>query len=136
MGKLEPAAFETLEHLGHGLVSQLRRRLALFAVEVTEEEIRFTRRFGWHMFALFLSCLTLALAVLLVLAGFWDTPLRVTAVTVALALTSVGAGGAWWVYRSYVRSAPVVFSQTVEELRRDAEALAPRPRDDGMAGIP
>ena len=131
MGKLEPAAFETLENLGHGLVSQVRSRLALFAVEVTEEQIRFSRRFGWQMFALFLSCLTLALAVLLVLAGLWDTAYRITAVTIALVLTALGAGAAWWVYRTYVTTAPVVFSQTIEELRRDAEALLP-----GRANLP
>lgn len=131
MGKLEPAAFESLEHLGHGLVTQLRGRLALVAVEVSEEEIRFARRLGWQLFALFLSCLTLSLAVLLVLVAFWDAPQRLAAVTVALVLTALGAGAAWWIHRTHVREAPVVLSQTLEELRRDAEALTPRSRGNG-----
>lgn len=127
MGKLEPAAFESLENVGHGLVSQLRGRLELFAVEVTEEEIRFARALGWQLLALFLSCLTVTLAVLLVLATFWDTEHRVDAIVWTLFATAAAAGAAWWIHRGHMRRKPIVFSQTVEELRRDALALAPQP---------
>lgn len=126
MGKLEPAAFESLESVGHGLVSQLRGRLELFAVEVTEEEIRFARVLGWQLLALFLSCLTVTLAVLLVLATFWDTEHRLDAVGWTLFLTAAASGAAWWMHRGHMRRKPIVFSQTVEELRRDALALAPQ----------
>lgn len=131
MGKLEPAAFESLEHLGAGLVTQLRGRLALFAVEVTEEEIRFARSLGWQLLALFLTCLTLLLAALLVIAAFWDTPHRVGAISWTMVGVAAASGAAWWVHRQHMRRKPIVFSQTLEELRRDALALAPRPSPPG-----
>jgi uncharacterized membrane protein YqjE len=124
MGKLEPAAFESLENLGHGLVTQLRGRLELFAVEITEEEIRFARILGWQLLALFLTCLTLTLATVLVLATFWDTEHRVEAITWTLFGTAAASGAAWWVHRRHLRRKPIVFMQTIEELRRDALALA------------
>jgi uncharacterized membrane protein YqjE len=65
--------------------------------------------------------------VLLVLVAFWDAQQRLAAVTVALVLTALGAGAAWWIHRTHAREAPVVLSQTIEELRRDAEALVQRP---------
>ena len=128
MGKLEPATFESLEHLGQGLVTQLRGRLELLAVEVTEEEIRFARTLGWQLLALFLSCLTLVLATVLVLATFWDTPHRVAAITWTMFGVAAASGAAWWVHRRHMTRKPIVFSQTIEELRRDALALAPTPR--------
>jgi uncharacterized membrane protein YqjE len=135
MGKLEPAAFESLERLAHGLVSQLRRRLELMAVEVTEEEIRFSRALGWQLLALFLSCLTLTLGVLLVIAAYWDSVNRLAAIGWMLAAAGVASGAMWWIYRNRLRYKPIVFSQTIEELRRDAAALAPEPRD-GLPDAP
>lgn len=126
MGTPEPASFESLEHLGHGVVSQIRRRLQLLAVELTEEEIRFARVLGWQLFALFLTCLTIALAVLLVIAAVWDGPARVATIGTLLLLVSLGAGATWWRYRERVRGKPVVIAQTLEELRRDEAALTPR----------
>lgn len=136
MGKLEPAAFESLERLGHSLVSQLRRRLEMIAVEVTEEEIRFGRIFAWLFVALFLSCLTLSLAVLLVLAAYWDTPSRLTAMGWLLVIAAAASGTMWWIYRQKLLQRPIVFSQTIEELRRDAAALAPKPRGPDLEGVP
>jgi uncharacterized membrane protein YqjE len=128
MGKLEPAAFESLEHLGHNVVDQVRGRLELFAVEITEEEIRFARSLGWQLLALFLSCLMLTLVVLLVVGMFWDTPHRVQAVLWLTAACGAASGGVWSIYRWQLRHRPVVFSQTIEELRRDALALVPQQR--------
>ena len=125
MGKPEPATFTSLERLGHGLVTQLRQRLELMAVEVTEEEIRFTRVLAWQLVALFLTCLTIALGALLVIAAFWDTASRVAAVGAVLGAVAAAAGGMWWVYRQRLRRKPILFAQTIEELRRDADALAP-----------
>jgi uncharacterized membrane protein YqjE len=127
MGKLEPATFESFERIGYSLVSQLRRRLALMAVEVTEEEIRFSRVLGWQLLALFFSCMTVSLGVLLVIAGFWDTPMRLTAIGWTLVVASVVSGSMWWIYRTHLRRKPVVFSQTLVELEKDARALDPAP---------
>lgn len=134
MGTPEPGPLASLERLGHGLVAQLRRRLELLAVEMTEEQLRFAHVLGWQLFALFMVCLSITLAVLLLIAGAWDGPSRVTVVGSLLFLVSLGAGATWWVYRERVRRKPLVFAQTIEELRRDEEALARRPRD--MEGVP
>lgn len=135
MGTPEPATFESLERLAHGLVAQFRRRIELLAVEITEEEIRFSRVLAWHLFALFLSCLTITLAVMLLIAGAWDGPGRVPVIGGVLLIVSLGTGAAWWLYRERVLRRPLVLAQTIEELRRDEEALAPRPSGD-MDGVP
>jgi uncharacterized membrane protein YqjE len=140
MGKLEPAAFESLERIGYTLVSQLRRRLQLMAVEVTEEEIRFARILGWQLIALFFSCMTVALAVLLVIAGFWDSPMRLEAIGWTLLVASLVSGSMWWMYRKRLSRKPIVFHQTIAELEKDARALdpvppAPSPAAAGPAGV-
>jgi uncharacterized membrane protein YqjE len=133
MGKLEPAAFESLERLGHSLVSQLRRRLQLMAVEVTEEEIRFARVLGWQLLALFFSCMSLTLAAVLVIAGYWDTPMRLEAIGWMLVVASAMSGTMWWIYRTHLARKPVVFTQTLIELEKDARALDPVPRSGDPA---
>lgn len=108
---------------GAGVVSHLRRRLELLAVEITEEELRFARLLGWQLLALFLSCLTLAVAVAMVLAAFWETEHRMRAMALTLLLCGAGSLATWWMYRRHVVLRPIVFAQTIEELRRDAHAL-------------
>lgn len=125
MGTPEPATFGTLERLAHSLVEQLRQRLALAAIEITEEEIRFARALGWQLAALFLSCLTITLGVLLLVAVFWDSPDRWVAIAWALGIAAAASGATWWFYASYVRRRPLAFAQTLEELRRDVLALDP-----------
>jgi uncharacterized membrane protein YqjE len=136
MGTPEPAPFESLERLGHGLVSHLRQRLELVALEVTEEEIRFSRLLGWQLMALFLACLSIALAALLVIAAYWDTGTRLWAIGGVLAASASAAGAFWWIYRQRVRGKPIVLAQTIEELRRDADALAPGGSPGGPGPVP
>jgi uncharacterized membrane protein YqjE len=134
MGTPGPAPFESLERLGHGLVSHLRQRLELIALEVTEEEIRFSRLLGWQLMALFLACLSIALGALLVIAAFWDGNDRLWAIGAVLAISACAAGAFWWIYRRLVRGKPIVLAQTIEELRRDADALAPGGKSRPPAG--
>lgn len=126
MGAAEPSGISSLEQLGQRTMAQLQRRLALFAVEVTEEEIRFTRLLGWQLIALFLSCLTLTLLALLVVGTWWDTTHRVAAIAGLCAISGLASGALWAVYRSQLQRKPVVFAQTLIELERDARALDPR----------
>lgn len=112
-----------LADAGAEIVSHLRRRLELLAVEITEEELRFARVLGWQLLALFLSCLTLAVAVAMLLAAFWDTEHRMHAMSLALFGCAAAALGTWWMYRRHVLTRPIVFNQTVEELRRDVSAI-------------
>lgn len=125
MGAAETPAGHSLEQLGQRVVAQLQRRLALFAVEVTEEEIRFTRLLAWELIALFLSCLTLMLITLLVIGSFWDTPSRVPAIAWTCAAVAAASAALWLFYRRELRRKPVVFAQTLVELERDARALDP-----------
>jgi uncharacterized membrane protein YqjE len=127
MGTPEPATFGTLERLAHTLVDQLRHRLQLAAVEMTEEEIRFAHALGWQLTALFLTCLTVTLGIVLLIAVYWDTPNRASAIGWAMGLVALGAAGMWTYYMMRLRKRPVAFSQTVLELARDAQALEPGP---------
>lgn len=129
MGVAEPAAPGSggaLDLIGQRFVAQLQRRLALFAVEVTEEELRFARLLGWQLMALFLTCLTLTLLALLVVGTWWDTAYRVAAIAWACGGAALGSIALWLAYRAHVMSKPVVFAQTLLELERDARALDPR----------
>lgn len=128
MGAPEPLGppMSAIGNLGPALVSHLRRRLELLAVEITEEELRFARALGWQLLALFLACLTTSVGVALVMATFWDTPHRVGAIAWTLAVCALASIGAWWIHRRSLLDRPIVFSQTIEELRRDAGALTPR----------
>ena len=112
-----------LADAGAEVVSHLRRRLELLAVEITEEELRFARLLGWQLLALFLSCLTLAVAVAMVLAAFWETEHRMRAMALTLFACAAGSFATWWTYRRYVGVKPLVFNQTIEELRRDVHAI-------------
>lgn len=125
MGTPEPATFASLERLAQTLIDQARQRLALAAIEMSEEEIRFARALGWQLTALFLTCLTITLAVLLPIAIWWDTPDRWVAVAWALGVVAASSGAAWWFYSRFVRRRPLPFSQTIEELKRDSRALDP-----------
>lgn len=115
-----------LDLVGQRVVAHLQRRLALFAVEVTEEEIRFTRLLAWQLLALFLTCLTLTLAALLVVGAWWDTAHRIRAIAWACGAAAAASAALWAVYRRQLALKPVVFAQTLVELERDARALDPR----------
>lgn len=131
-----PAPLDALGLLGRGLVGQLRPRLELLAVELAEEEIRFARTLGWHLFALFLACLAISLAVLLLVTAVWDGPHRGAVIATLLALAALGAAAGAWHGRRRARRKPVALSQTLEELRRDECALTSLRGDADTAGLP
>lgn len=112
-----------LADAGAEVISHLRRRLELLAVEITEEELRFARVLGWQLLALFLTCLTLAVAVAMLLAAFWETEHRMRAMGFTLFACAAAALATWWMYRRHVTTKPIVFTQTIEELRRDVSAI-------------
>jgi uncharacterized membrane protein YqjE len=114
-------------HLAKDLLLGAHARFRLLADELKHEERRFARALGWQLLALFLSCLSLALLLVLTIVIFWDTSHRI-GVIVALTLgVALSAAATWWRHRHFMREAPDAFAQSVEELRRDAHAIAPAP---------
>lgn len=100
----------------------------LAALELTEARERAAR---WLMLALLAAMLVLAALLvgsLLVVSLYWDTH-RSTALAVVTLVYALAGGGlfAWLVAR--LRSAPPFLQATLDELKRDCDALrsAPRP---------
>lgn len=99
----------------------------LAALELTEARERAAR---WLMLALLAAMLVLAALLvgsLLVVSLFWDTH-RSTALAVVTLAYAVAGGGliAWLVAR--LRSAPPLLQTTLDELKRDCDALRGAPR--------
>lgn len=115
-----------LDLVGQRVVAHIHRRLALLAVELTEEEIRFARLLGWQLLALFLTCLTVTLVALLVVGAWWDTAHRMNAIAWACGGAGLASAGLWTIYKRQLSLKPVAFAQTLVELERDARALDPR----------
>jgi uncharacterized membrane protein YqjE len=100
----------------------------LTALDSTEARERAAR---WLMLALLAAMLVLAALLvgsLLVVSLFWDTHRSTALAVVALAYAVAGGGLiAWLIAR--LRSAPPLLQTTLDELKRDCDALrgAPRP---------
>jgi hypothetical protein len=59
--------------------------------------------------------------------------MRLEAIACTLAIASATAGSMWWTYRAHLARKPVVFTQTLIELEKDARALDPVPRSGDPA---
>jgi uncharacterized membrane protein YqjE len=101
----------------------VRTRLELLGIELAIEKSRLMRNVVAWVLTGFFALLTLSLGVLYVIAVYWDTPYRLTAVAclmfAAFVLTLVAA--VFLVQRLRVPS--VLFSASAAELSRDIEAL-------------
>lgn len=66
---------------------------------------------------------TLALACLFIVAWFWDTPARMTAIGTLLAVFAAVLAGSLWYGWQAKRNAPPLLNDTLRELERDREVL-------------
>jgi uncharacterized membrane protein YqjE len=73
--------------------------------------------------ALFFTFMTLVLAVLFVIAAYWDTPYRLHAVALLAALFLAGAGIFGGVVRARLKSRPRLFEASLAELYKDRQQL-------------
>lgn len=115
--------FGSVKNLAASLVSHLHTRLQLFATEFAEEKLRLTSFLFGAILALFFTFMTLVLAVLFVIAVYWDTPYRLHAVALLAVLFLVGAGITGGMVRAKLKSRPRLFEASLAELYKDRQQL-------------
>jgi len=115
--------FGSIRNLAASLVAHLHTRLELFATEFAEEKLRLTSLLFSAVLALFFTFMTLVLAVLFVLAAYWDTPYRLHAVAILAVLFLAGAGITGGVVRAKLKSRPRLFEASLAELYKDRQQL-------------
>lgn len=116
--------FDTLRGMGTALVAAARTRLELAATELEEEALRLATVGLWALIALVFFALGLALLTAFVLIVFWDSYRLAAAGALTLVYLAIGAAAAL-VARSRARSRPQLLAETLRELERDRERLAP-----------
>ena len=115
--------FDSAKHLLGSIVAHLHSRLALFSTEFAEEKLRLTTLLYSALTALFFFFMTLILALLFVIAAFWDTPYRLHAIGGLTFLFFIGAGITWSSVRAQLQSRPRLFEASLAELYKDRQQL-------------
>jgi uncharacterized membrane protein YqjE len=118
---------ESARALGGTLVSLLRVRAELVAVELEEEVERRKRMLLLGFVALLFLAPSLLLAALLVVVYFWDT-WRLSAIGGVTFLYAAVGAWAFLRFQDAVRNSPTPFGATLEEFRKDLSLL--RGHDD------
>ena len=114
----------SLRQLTSTLVEILYTRLELFAAEIDEERVRIARALWLVAVGAFCLCLGILLAVLFLVVLFWDT--HRLAVLGGLAAGFLLAGlTAMLVLKARLSQRVRMFSQSLEELKRDHDRLNP-----------
>jgi uncharacterized membrane protein YqjE len=114
-----------VRQLGAGLVALAQTRLELVTTEISADIHRAVSTLIWVLAALFFGGLTVVmLAITLILAVPDERRVTVAALTVVIFLATAVIAGA--TVRSRLRSRPRLLGATIDELRRDREALERR----------
>ncbi|MBB5608399.1 MULTISPECIES: phage holin family protein [unclassified Janthinobacterium] len=100
----------------------VQTRLALAAVEVEEESLRFLTYLALAMLALLCLFVGLVLLIFMVIVLFWDTH-RIAAIGLTAAVFIIAAIATLLGVRSSFRSKPKLLSFTMAELNKDLEGL-------------
>jgi uncharacterized membrane protein YqjE len=120
---MKSEAMQTLRSLAQGLAGMAENRLRLLQSELADEAGRLGTLLAFQVLIALLALLTVQFLALVILALVWDTPWRVTAM---VSLVAIAGGGTALAYRSYTsRKKRVVpmFATSLDELRKDREAL-------------
>lgn len=104
------------------LAAIVQTRLALAAVEMEEESLRFLSYLALAMLALLCLFVGLVLLVFLVIVLFWDTH-RIAAIAISSAVFIVAAIATLVGVRASFRRKPKLLSFTMDELGKDLDAL-------------
>ena len=104
------------------LAAMAQTRLALAAVEMEEESLRFLSYLALAMLALLCLFVGLVLLVFLVIVVFWDTH-RIAAIAITAAVFIVAALATLLGVRASFRSKPKLLSFTLAELNKDLDQL-------------
>lgn len=115
--------FNSLKVFAASLVSHLHTRLQLFAIEFAEERLRLTSLLIGTILAMFFAFMALLLAVLFIIAVYWDTPYRLYAIAVLAVVFMLGGAITAWIIRARLKNGPPLFEASLAELYKDQQQL-------------
>lgn len=117
--------FDSLKVLAASLVAILHTRLELLSTEFEEERVWLVSTLAWALAALFCAGLAIVLALVWVVAIFWDTHrlLALGTLTGSFFLATILAA---WVVLAKVRAKHRLFAGSLAELAKDREHLRHR----------
>lgn len=125
-GETGTGIVQSLRNLAATLVALLRTRIELLVTELEEERIRLLQLLFWAAGALFFFGVGILLLTILLVAVFWDSSHRITAIVVLAGIfLAAGIGMAIGV-RNRMHARPRLFSASLDELARDKDQLTPR----------
>jgi len=123
MSAPRPPLSGSLRALSATVIGILRTRLELLAVELAEEKNRLLAILLWALGGLLALAMGILMLSLLVVAVFWDTEHRLTALGVVAAVYFLAGVAALLTVRKKIADAPFTFDETLAELERDRQAL-------------
>ena len=121
-GTLHGGLFESLRNLLATLLTIASTRLELLTTEVQEELHRVAEVLFWSVAAFVFATLGVLMLGVFAIVAYWDEHRLLAAGVVTGAFLALGAI-AGLVVRARIRSRPRLLSATIEELRRDRDAL-------------
>lgn len=115
--------FGSIKNFAASLVSHLHTRWQLFATEFAQEKLRVISLLFSTLLTLFFTFMMLVLAVLFVLAAYWDTPYRLHSVGTLTGLFLLGAVICGSRVRTQLKTRPQLFEASLAELYKDRQQL-------------
>lgn len=123
--------FDSIRRLLSQLLALIQARLELLSAEVASEFRRILRVFLWALAALLFAALGLLMAALTLVIALWEHDRLLVSLWVMGGFLGLGAIAAFMVWRTLTKE-PKLFAGSIEELRRDRDALVKgRGRDSG-----
>lgn len=101
-------------------------RLELVTTEIEEELHRVAEILVWTFVVVFFAGLTTLMLAIVIVVAFWEEHRLLAASLTTLGFLAM-TGIALWVVRGKARARPKLLEATIEEIRRDREALGGQP---------
>jgi uncharacterized membrane protein YqjE len=117
-----PGLLDSARRMLATFIALIHTRLELFTTEIEEEIQRAAGILLWGLVALFFGSLTVLMIAMTILIVFWDDN-RVLAASLITATFLVLTGVFGFLARARLRAKPRFMASSVEELKRDREAL-------------
>ncbi len=114
--------FESLRRLLAQLLTLIQVRLELLSAEVSAEIQRVLRGVLWALLALLFAALGLLMAALTLVIALWEHDRLLVSLWVMGGFLTVAGISAFMVWRTLTKE-PRLFSRTIDELRRDRDAI-------------
>lgn len=112
----------SLAHFGATLIDTVHTRLELASLEIEDELARYLRYFIYSLVALFCLFVALLLAILLLVALYWDTH-RELILTGLIGFFTCAATGIFFAVHASFKKKPPLLHATLSEFKSDIHCL-------------